>query len=128
MVEEAVQLCLVSSTLLEIHVMSTKLFHNNTTIFFKYRSRDKMRTESLSSSVRYTLNFIYNTLYQTKSTSYDVLLVAREQQFTLTQTTDYNHTRAHKKQDTTTVWQVVASYPAFTGGGKNTWFQPFAHV
>ena len=47
-----------------------------------------MRTESLSSLVRYTLNFIYNTLYQIKSTSYDAVLVAREQQFTLTQTID----------------------------------------
>ena len=23
---------------------------------------------------------------------------------------------------------LVASYPVFTGGGKNAWFQPFAHV
>ena len=23
---------------------------------------------------------------------------------------------------------IVALYPAFTGGGKNAWFQPFAHA
>ena len=25
-------------------------------------------------------------------------------------------------------WLLLNSYPAFTDGGKNTWFQPFAHV
>ena len=25
-------------------------------------------------------------------------------------------------------WTRVASYPAFTDSGKNTWFQPFAHA
>ena len=25
-------------------------------------------------------------------------------------------------------WVYIASYPAFTGGGKNAWFQSFAHL